>query len=202
MEKTALTLSSCAKRKHDSTENGDNPPPPPSKIEGPLFAAGYPSGFSVLGGLPSGAIQRLEDFQSRKERASLRLTSRSFCDEVEIFCKKALSRLKTKHRVDDTFDDRIRVQTELETTRSKPLHLPFFYLIWKAMRTHLYTLESPQGNISCCDDLRLFETEDRIALRTFGVNHSQIHVCGTLNHSNCFKTSNAMVVLVYFSSAI
>jgi len=47
-----------------------------------------------------------------------------------MFCKEALARLKTKHRVDDTFDDRISVQTELETTRSKPLHLPFVHLIF------------------------------------------------------------------------
>jgi len=80
----------------------------------PTLPAACPSGFSLLGGIPSGAIQQVLDFQkSHKERASLRLTSKRLCSEVEIFCKEALlARLKKKHRVDDTFNQRIRDQNQ------------------------------------------------------------------------------------------
>jgi len=73
-------------------------------------------------------------------------------------------RLKMKHQVDNAFDDRIRDQTDLETSRNKPVILPFFYLLWKAMKTHLYKLASPERNglDSICYNLRLSESEDRI----------------------------------------
>jgi len=79
--------------------------------------AAAPGFCSLLADLPSGAIQQILDFQkSHKERASLRLTCQSLRNEVEIFCKESLARLKTKHRVDDTFDARIRNQADLATS--------------------------------------------------------------------------------------
>jgi len=118
-----------------------------------------------LANLPSGAIQSMVSFQTAKERASLRLTCVSLCTEVETFCKQALVGLKIKHRVDDTFDARIRDQTGLGTTLTKPVILPFFYLLWKAMRTHLYKLEPPvRNNAAHCIHLQLSKSGDRIVL--------------------------------------
>jgi len=164
-------------------------PPPPNKKQSKQHAAAAGErspvanhaaedaydGTTVLpgfAGLPSGVIQNILDIQkSHKDRASLRLTSKSMRNEVEIFCKEALARLKKKHRVDDTFAERIGDQTDLETTRLKPVILPFFYLLWKAMKTYLYKLESPEritGDEAECFNLQLSATGDCIAITALG----------------------------------
>jgi len=159
MEHGASTASSGDKRKRGGDSTKD-PQPSTSKS---INDAGS---FSLLADLPSGAIQNILDIQkSHKDRASLRLTCQGMHNEVEIFCKDSMARLKKKHQVDDTFDRRIRDQTDLTTPRTKPLHLPFFYLLWKAMKTYLYKLESQERNADPdCVNLQLSESEDRIAV--------------------------------------
>jgi len=166
----------------------DEPPPNKKQRKQHAAAAGERSpvadtaedaydGTTLLGlpGLPSGAIQQILDFQkSHKEHASLRLTSKRLCSEVDIFCKALLARLKKKHRVDDTFGQRIHDQTNLETIRIKPVILPFFYLLWKAMKTYLYKLESPERKAvrvdhdRDCLGLQLSESGDRITMTEEG----------------------------------
>jgi len=152
-------------------------PPPKKKQRSAVLAKDTHQTTKALGlaGLPSGAIQQIVYFQSHKDRASLRLTCVSFHDEVETYCKDSVARLKKKHRVDDSFDDRIRDQTGLETTRTKPLLLPYFYVLWRAMKTYLYKLESPEvgGGSYTIRSLQLSATGDRIAtIAPVGQNHN------------------------------
>jgi len=165
----AVSTASLGDRRKRGGDGTKDPPSSKSNADGSSSSeppAAAPGLFSLLADLPSGAIQNLLDLQNHQERASLRLTCRGMRQEVEIFCKYSMVRLKMKHQVDNAFDDRIRDQTDLETSRNKPVILPFFYLLWKAMKTHLYTLASPERNglDSICYNLRLSESEDRIVV--------------------------------------
>ena len=98
--------------------------------------------------LPRNAIQHILSFQAHRDRLPLAATSKDLRDEVEIYCESALTKLKTKHRVDETFDARIRDQSNIVTTRSKPVELPSRYLLWAGKKAHLYRLMGePQGGV-------------------------------------------------------
>ena len=74
-----------------------------------------------------------------KDLFSLSTVCSSLLKAVEAFSNVALEEIKTKHKVDDTWEARIRDQSSIETDMERPLELPTRYLLWKARRTHLYT---------------------------------------------------------------
>ena len=121
-----------------------------------------PDFFSIL---PSTVIQLVVNFQSHRDRLSLAAASTGLRNEVEVYSESALARIIEKHNVDETFDDRIRDQSSIVTTPSKPLKLPFRYLLWAGMRTHLYKLgERPSTNHVLFTPARMSPDGDRIAL--------------------------------------
>ena len=80
--------------------------------------------------LPSNAIQHVVNFQEHQDRLSLAATSKGMLHEVEAYSESALARIVEKHNVDETFDDRIRDQSSIVTTRSKPVQLLPYYSLY------------------------------------------------------------------------
>jgi len=93
--------------------------------------------------LPMEAIEHSVLFLDNVDQVKMTLMSKRTLEAVERLCEKALKRIIQKqHAVDRTFQARIRDQERIETTRVKPVHLPWRYLLWAALRTHLYKISS------------------------------------------------------------
>ena len=123
----------------------------------------------LFSSLPSNAIQHGLSFQAHWDHLSLAATCKGMLNEVEIYSKSALVKFKKKHRVDETFDTRIRDQSNIVTTRSKPVELPFRYLLWVCKKTHLYKLGEPsQRDFPKCCSLALSPSGDRILIAEDG----------------------------------
>ena len=119
----------------------------------------------LLANLPSNAIQHVLSFPAHRDRLSLAATCTDMRDEVEVYSKSTLANFKKNHRVDETFAARIRDQSSIATTRSKPVDLPFRYLLWVCKKTHLYKLGEPsQRDVSMCCSLALSPSGDRILI--------------------------------------
>ena len=119
---------------------------------------------------PSNVVHHILKFSGNLDRLSLAATSKGMLNEVEVYSKSALARFKTKHGVDETFDARIHDQSNIVTTRSKPVELPSRYLLWASKRTYLYKLGEPrQGCVLHCRSLALSPSGNRILIAENGI---------------------------------
>jgi len=119
----------------------------------------------LLTNLPSEVYQRVVCFSDFSERMALALTCKKSRNGVEEHEKRVYEEIKRKHRVDETFDERIGDQTNIQTTitkRQKPVDLPWRYRKTVAMKRGLYTV-SVAGQIFHCTLFKMIlsPSEDR-----------------------------------------
>jgi len=109
------------------------------------------SSTTTFSELPSEVFLRLLSFFDSSERLQLTLVfNKRLLKEIEEYSKRVYQKIKSDHRVDETFADRVADQTNLQTTltgRAKPVTLPFRYLSTVAMSQPLYTLENVGGGV-------------------------------------------------------
>ena len=101
-------------------------------------------------------------FQAEKDLFSLSVMCSNLLKAVEAFAKRALEEMKRKHKVDDTWEARISDHSSIKTDMEGPLELPNRYLLWKACRMHLYTLENVRGGHVRCDGLGVLPDGERL----------------------------------------
>jgi len=168
--------------------------------------------FDLLG-LPLDALEHTVSFLGQKDQVMLTLMNQKMLVAVEQACDKELKQIIQKHAVDTTFHARIRDQERIDTTRAKPVHLPWRYLLWAAKRTYLYKIEltedeegrddysiklSPSGNrlAMTIDDL---QSSDEIVLldlstkRRSSLSHPNLNYSGMLwIDDNTFLTETSL----------
>jgi len=153
--------------------------------------------FCLMAELPRNAIQHILSFQAHRDRLPLAATSKGMRDEIEIYSESALTKLKTKHRVDETFDARIRDQSNIVTTRSKPVELPSRYLLWAGKKAHLYKLmcEPPPGGVyyPACNGLALSPSGTRIMISEKG-HTSNGHPCLIVHVLDCSTKQRLQII--------
>ena len=79
-----------------------------------------------------------------KDRLSVALTCQDSLKKVESFSEQKWRELLPM--ADENFEARIHDQSSIQTENPKPLVLPHRYLLWKAHRTYLYSLDAPREN--------------------------------------------------------
>ena len=107
--------------------------PPNEKEEPCMFAE-----------LPGDVLSLILLYLVHKDRLSVALTCKDSLKKVESFSEQKWRELLPK--ADTTWEARIRDESRIETENPKPLVLPHRYLLWKAHRTHLYSLDAPGEN--------------------------------------------------------
>lgn len=85
-------------------------------------------------------LPTIAGFVDPSDRCAMALAHSGLRNAVETHSKNCLATIIRDHAVDDTFAERIRDQTHLETSRTKPAKLPDRYLLAVAKKTPLYTL--------------------------------------------------------------
>jgi len=106
--------------------------------------------------LPGEVMTLIVSFQAHKDQISVATTCSDLLKAVEAFSERALEEMS--RAADDTWEARIAEQSSIITEMPKPLELPHRYLIWKALRTHLYTL----GGSGDCTGLHALPHENRL----------------------------------------
>lgn len=104
--------------------------PPSEKAEPCMFAE-----------LPGDIISLILLYIVHKDRLSVATTGQDSLKRVESFSEQKWHELLPK--ADTTWEARIRDESQIETENPMPLVLPHRYLLWKAHRTHMYSLDAP-----------------------------------------------------------
>lgn len=81
-------------------------------------------------------------FLTRNDRLNLTETCSSLRNAVESYSKRNFQAIFDIHQVDDNFVDHITAQGHLQTSRRRPLILPYRYMLYKAMNSYLYKLQN------------------------------------------------------------
>jgi len=125
-------------------------------------AAEIPLGVDVLGDLPMDALVLAASFLNKADQLKMTLMRKLTLAAVEQACEKELQQLIKDHAVDTTFNARIRNQENIETARTKPVVLPWRYLLWAAQRTHLYKIAIEERMSPLA--LNISPSESRVAI--------------------------------------
>jgi len=96
--------------------------------------------------LPMDAIELVVSFLDNSDQHTMALVSKQTLLAVEGLSDKKLQQIIKDHAVDRTFNARIRNQDNIETKRDKPVCLPWRYLLWAALRTYLYKINTVQND--------------------------------------------------------
>jgi len=106
----------------------------------------YAGGGAASGGadnnhppISAAAFQLVASFLSFRDRLRLVLTCQSARDGLEEYSKNALAKIQSTHGVDATFGARLH-NNETQAHAAVPPLTCFRYLLWKALRTHLYKI--------------------------------------------------------------
>lgn len=94
--------------------------------------------------LPScGVYRKVLSFLDFSERQALTLVNRRGLREVESYSEKVYKAIKSRHGVDETFDERVGDQSNLQTPitqREKPVDIPWRYRVCGALQKYLYKI--------------------------------------------------------------
>lgn len=146
--------------------------------------------------LPEDAMSIIMTFQAHKDRISLATTCSDLLKAVEAFSERTVENIGAN--ADESFETRIADQSSIVTDMPKPVHLPHRYLLWSALRTHLYTLGDsrrthvclglhtlPAGLISSGGDnmIHLWDLSTKQSVEIFDGSslveeHGELLVCG------------------------
>jgi len=127
------------------------------------------SSSNLLLDLPNEVFLRLVAFSECPARLALAMTCKKARDGVEMHEEKVYLAIKSHHRVDETFEERVCDQSRIKTSitkRIKPVSLPYRYKKIIAMKTSLYKFESGdvEDRISFPSELVVSPSEDRIVV--------------------------------------
>jgi len=129
-------------------ESEEKVQPSPSKKQkndagGPLAGNSLTEALCLNSGMLKDVLPTIVAFVDPSDRNSMVLVNSHLRDAVEVHSKNMLTKITKDHAVDDTFENRIQDQTRIRTTQTKPVDLPYRYLLTAAKKTPLYTVVAP-----------------------------------------------------------
>lgn len=151
--------------------------------------------------VPSEVFLRVLSFLDCPKRQELTLVNKRFWNEVETYSKKLYETIKNNHRVEPTFETRVRDQSNIQTVLEKPVNLPYRYMVKVSGKAPLYSLIRVKESRRIHPVMSLSPSENRVAV----VKHSslvQVYDLLSRQHVAGFALQNVRDVFMLDDSRI